>query len=401
MKSIIGLSVEAGQLRAVLSRGQEILWAGEEPWPTSGGRLETIKSLLLQAPAPRFRRPVVQACLGPTVAHVRLIRGLPPTSDPDLVRAMVQEGPRAFFLLEDHDFEITIPIQIEQGTAWVGALDRTALSDLAEGVSEAGLKFVLAAPAVSALMRAFKGDSAHWVDGEVTLTLRRSGKGIDALEQKTDDPGHPAPVPNQPVSALASLGEGGSVFGLAYGVTQVRRGDGLTVSPGKRPLTGGELTRRARAPLWIAVAGFLALTASPLAWAPAGRASEASLPPSLSSESVQTIHNQLTQANEVLRRAGQFEDGRSDLSHLLVRMAQLLPDSIFLVHLDIQGREGSAVLAGVSPEHAQVVLEAIPGVSSTGAGEGVAAHTERVRSLPHSRVRFQLTRGAAQAGNET
>ncbi|HYD54783.1 MAG TPA: hypothetical protein VEA99_19270, partial [Gemmatimonadaceae bacterium] len=215
----LGVGVTRDAVRAVLVRGGRVRWHGETPVASDEGLADAIVRLVAQAPRARLVRPRLAVVLGPSLAQLKPLAGLPPVADARLLARVVREGASRFFLVPARGLVVPDARRRSDGAVWGAALDAEAVDEVQRAAERLGLALRCIAPAVAALGHATTAASLEWRDGPHRLRLTHAG-GVPSLVERlpasTDEPPAPPAVP-----ALARLGADAWRWADAWAATTV------------------------------------------------------------------------------------------------------------------------------------------------------------------------------------
>lgn len=390
----IGLALGHDSLRAVVVRGGRITWTGEAAREPGAPRADEIVALLSAVPLPRWPRPVLAVAVGPHASQVKRLEGLPPLTDGEVLRAIVQQRPEAFFLQNGTPVRTTGVRPAGEGAAWSAAIDVTHVDSVRQAAAVLRLRLAFVAPSAVVLPRVLEDERFVVADGPVALDVTRSAGGFESIRRlpaSAAEAMEPAPV-----AALRAIDDPAR-FAEAYGAAVAAPGDPLTLGPaGDVPWEARRRRRRLLPPAILAAAAAAALLLSPLQPYLAARRAEAELREVQASNAWRLTVDVLAQRERVtaaLAEVDSFALARPRQAALLAALARALPDSAALEKVEV--RDGEARLVIVAPRAAGAIsaLRAAPGlgevalvgqVAETPAANGFLQRaTLRVRTAAH------------------
>lgn len=378
---LLGVSVGATHVRAVLWWCHTIQWAGEAPYEGPAALADAIARLAGEAGGTVRRARVV---LERDVVQLRSIVPAPPLKPQALRRYVALDAPRLFRhngaqLVTDG---VRIPLTKDSSALWAAAAPEPLVLSVLAGCVQAGLTLEGLGPAADVLPSATTDRRSPLVfpnggTSEV-LDVGPSGTWQSRLIRGT---GHG----NSPVLAapLAALGEQAHHFAAAYSVAvAVPR---LTLLPTEtRAAEQRRGLRRlfrllgAGAALWLIAGGVHVGRLVGLRDA-ATRSLGAAAP---AVDSALTARRDLNLARMTLSSVARTAAGRSRHVALLAAITKALGDSTYLAALQVTS-DGTVRLAGYAPVAARVV-----------------AQLERVAALKDVRLEGPITRERGAEGRE-
>lgn len=378
---LLGVSVGARHVRAVLWWQGAIQWAGEAPYQGPGDLAETVARLAGEAGAPVRRARVV---LERDVVQLRSIVPVPPLKPSALRRYVALDAPRLFRhngvpLVTDG---VRIALTKDSVALWAGAAPEPLVLSVLAGCAQAGIALESLGPAADVLPSATAAGQSTLVfpnggTSEV-LDVGPWGTWQSRLIRGTtrgDSPVFAAP--------LAALGEQAHHFAAAYSVAiAVPR---LTLLPTETRAAEERRRRRglfrllsAGAALWL-IAWGVHVGRLVLARDAATRSLGAAAP---AVDSALNARRDLNLARMTLSTVTRTAAGRSRQVSLLAAITQSLSDSIYLAAFQVTS-DGTVRLAGYAPVAARVV-----------------AQLERVAALEDVRLEGPVTRERGAGGTE-
>jgi hypothetical protein len=359
VKRVLGVSVGASTVRAVLIERGAVRWAGTAEYVDLDELADAIARLAGEAGAPVRRARVV---LERDVVQLRSIVPAPPLKATALRRYVALEAARLFRkngapLVTD---AMRIPLTKTTAALWAGAAAEPLVQAAFTGCTQAGLTVEVLGPAADVLACA-----VVTADGPIAFsnggTTELLELGIDGVCQSRKVR-NGVPVDGQPPSreftrALASLGDQASHFAGAYGAaTALPR---LSLLPAEARAAQERHSRHRMiklvalgTALWLLAGGTYV---GRLAWTRhVATRSLGALATTIDSALAQ--RRELGLADATLRAASQAEHRRSRHLALLAAVTRALGDSTYLVAVQVTP-EGVVRLAGYAPVAARVVAD--------------------------------------------
>jgi hypothetical protein len=352
---VIGISVGAAHVRAVLWWRDAIQWAGAATYESADALAEAIARLAGEAGAPVRRARVV---LERDVVQLRSIVPAPPLKAGALRRYVALEAPRLFRqngapLVTDG---VRIALTKDSAALWAGAAPEPLVQAVLAGCAQAGLALEALGPAADVLPWA----TSHPLGSLVF----RNGGSSEAIEVGPGGTWQSRLIwgvgnGESPLlaAALAAMGEHAHHFAAAYaGAIAVPR---LRFLPAEARAAEERRSRRRimtllgiGAALWLVAAG---IHVGRLAWIrqAATRSLGAAAP---AVDSALAARRDLDLARATLATVARADAARSRHVALLAAVTQALGDSTYLAALQITP-EGVVRLAGYAPVAARVVAQ--------------------------------------------
>lgn len=350
---VIGISVGATHIRAVLWWRDAIQWAGAAQYEGPGSLADTIARLAGEAGAPVRRARVV---LERDVVQLRSIVPVPPLKPVALRRYVALEAPRLFRhngapLVTDG---VRIALTKDSAALWAGAAPEPLVQAVLAGCAQAGLSLEGLGPAADVLPWAalHRQSPLTFVNGGTSEVLDVSAGGTWQSRLVRGMGNGEPPVLAAP---LATLGEEAHHFTAAYAaaITLPR----LALLPTEARAAQERRGRRRMmrlfgigAALWLVAAG---IHVGRLAWI--RQTATQSLGAAASAvDSALVVRGDLDLARATLGTIARAEAGRSRHVALLAAVTQALGDSTYLAAFQVTP-EGVVRLAGYAPIAARVV----------------------------------------------
>jgi hypothetical protein len=364
---VLGLSIGAASVRAVLVRRGAIAWAGQAPYAGPGELAEVIARLAGEAGLPVRRARVV---LERAVVQLRAFEPAPPLRGQAAGRWVALEAPRLFrkngaALVTD---AVLITLGHGRAALWAAAAPEPLLRTVLDACGEAGLRVESLGPVAEVLPRAWT-TAPRWT--ELSPVVIPNGDSAEVLEaaprgvwrsRLVRGAGNGTPVTW--VAALDPLGVDAAQFAPAYaGAVAVPR---LQLLPAEARAAGArERHRRAVCLLALAAAFWVGAGAISvgrlLSTLQAATRSLAAIRPRV--DSALAARRDLDAGTLALATVDAAARARSRHLVLLAQLSRALDDSTYLVALKV-GVEGTVRLVGYAPRAARVLaaLERVPTV---------------------------------------
>jgi hypothetical protein len=386
MGPVLGISVCATYVRAVLWWRDAIRWAGAAPYESPDDLADAIARLAGEAGMPVRRARVV---LERDVVQLRSIVPAPPLKSAALRRYVALEAPRLFRKNGAPLVTDGVNVAVAKGTAalWAGAAAEPVAQAVLAGCAQAGLSVEALGAASDVLPRAFNavgGEPLVVSQGQVIEVLDLGIAGVWRSRRIVHAPVHGQKPSPELTPALAALGDDASQFAAAYAAAVAL--PRLALLPAEARAAQERCGRRRiikfaalGAALWLLAAGTYV---GRLAWV--RHVATRSLGAAAATvDSALAVRRELGLAEATLATVGRAEQRRSRHLALLAAVTRALGDSTFLVALQVTP-DGVVRLAGWAPVAARVV-----------------ADLERMDGLRDVRLEGPVTRETRNAKRET
>lgn len=350
---LLGISVGATHVRAVLWWRDAVRWAGAAPYDGADALAEAIARLAGEAGAPVRRARVV---LERDVVQLRSIVPAPPLKPGAMRRYVALEAPRLFrhngaALVTDG---VRVAVTKDSAALWAGAAPEPLVLAVLAGCAQAGLALGALGPAADVLPRATSSPhgSLVFANGGTceVLDVGDGGTWQSRLIRGLANGGSPALA-----APLAALGEEAHHFTAAYAAAIAL--PRLTLLPAEARAAQERRGRRrvmrlvgVGAVLWLVAAG---IHVGRLAWIrqSATRSLGAAAP---AVDSALAARRDLDLARATLATIARAEEGRSHHVALLAAVTQALGDSTYLAAFQVMP-DRTVRVAGYAPVAARVV----------------------------------------------
>ena len=361
MNPLLGVSVSAVAVRAVLVQRGAIVWAGQADYHGAADLAEVLARLASEPAVPVRRARLV---FERDVVQLRTVTPAPPLKAEALRRYVALEATRLF--RKNGAPLITDGLVVAPGPGaralWAGAVAEPLAEAAAAGCTQAGVRLEAVGAAAEVLpwalaTRPTAGDIAV-PNGTTTEVLAWGPRGVWRSRRV---PGvRPGSAPWH--AALAAMGTEAAHFAPAYAATRSR--PRLDLSPPSRGAARrGRIRQRRRvvaasaAALWLlalaSYAGRLAVTAQ------ATRSALAATAPAV--DTALALRRNLDAATATLATIAAAERSRSRELPLLAALTGALGDSTYLVAFRAE-QDGTLRLVGYAPAATRVLaeLESVP-----------------------------------------
>jgi len=385
-RPILGLSVGAATVRAVLVDRKSIGWAGQVGYTGLAELADVIARLAAEADRPVRRARVV---LEREVTQLRSLAPAPPLKGDAMRRWVDLEASRLF--RKNGAPLVTAAARValspKAAALWAAAAVESLVRAVLDGCAQAGLAVESVGPAAEVLPRALAAAPGAANADPIVIPSGATAEVLDVgpggawrsrLVRSVDG----AP-PVTWVPALATLGEEAAHFAPAYAAAVAL--PRLQLLPADTRVAHGHAARKrhvrllaAALCLWVAAG---ATYIARLSWTlHSSTTSLAALRGSL--DSALALRRDLDGATHALATIQAAEAGRSRQLALLAELARALDDSTYVMALNV-GAGRTVRLVGYAPRAAKVL-----------------AALERVSLLHEARLEGPVTREAANGNRE-
>lgn len=365
MSAMLGLSVSASTIRAVLVERGAIRWAGQAPYASDEDVAEVIARLAGESGKPVRRARVA---LERDTVQLRTISPLPPLKPGAHRRYVALEAPRLFRKNGAPLVTDGIGVAAESNThvLWAAAAPEPLLRRILEGAAQAGIRVEALAPAADVLPAALAArPSGELVlpNGETSEVLSVSAAGTWRSRVRR---GARSDEPLVWASALTELGAEAPVLAAAYAVT-IQRPRLELWPPETQARRASEVRRHllrimlAGVACWLLAVGIY--VGRIFAMLHASTAYVKSV--STGVDSALSVRRDLEAGRATLATMARAEQGRSRQVAVVVAVTAALGDSAYLTTFQALP-DGTVHMSGYASSAPLVlaVLEHIPGLSN-------------------------------------
>ena len=400
MTTRVGLGIGRDSVRAVLVRGNRIVWSHVTAVTDEIGLREAIELTLRSLPRKRGRRRKVFAAVGPSLTQLKGLSPGPASND-HLLGAAVSANIGRFFLRNGVPLRVSGVRRDTPQRAWIAAIEEPAVVAIEEACQTVRLRYLGAVPSLAVLNHAIRnaGESNRilWRDDDVTgeVTIE-NGKLAHATRASSDARAENAPRLVEPVQALN--GEGWRLAD-AYAGTVADPKDPLVL----RPMADGVRQRRRVAVRRVVLAAFtlaIGLTAlfAPGLLATRSRTNADARLVQLAplQRQVSTTQQSLGKVNRALQRISEFGTDRPRMAHLLASITESAPLMTAMLNVRVDSSGGS--LLALSPHGAEVfaAISKLPSVTGARITAPLTRETLESTELERVAIRFQFLRAATK-----
>jgi hypothetical protein len=366
---VIGIAVARDHVRILGLGDGKIRWASEAELTDEASLAPAIVELLAAAPIPAWPRPAAIAAIGPAFAQTKAVAGLPPLTDPDSLRSVIQESAGRFFLRNGIPLVTSGVRLIEPGRAWVAAFNLPVVHAVESACRTARVRLRGITSTAVVLGRAVQDDSVVWQDGSLAIEaefadgaligVRRRSAGQAAAPDAMSF-GDESPRLAEP---LADLGDAGWRFADAYGAALTPANEPILFRPGRatdREVPKWRLQAAATAFVVAVVAGLLAPGLAAIRAGDEARDRIATLAEEW--RTAAAAESRLRETTAALGEVASFDASRRSVTLLLADLTRALPDGSALTSFQMDTTGGN--LTALTPRAAGVLdaLERVPGL---------------------------------------
>lgn len=395
----VGLYVGSDWIAAVALRRNRLVWHADGE-RTGDLSLDAQLACLLQgAPSTRYPRPSVFVALGPMVAQVKQLRGLPPIDRPRVLRQLIQGSPNRFFLETPTAPAVAMPMRSLEGW-WVSVADAETIATIESVCTRRGLNVCGVRPVAVLLDHALANPTIEtgitWSDGPAILQMTYGDRGITSLHRGSAPGGRTPPLAADVAGPLAALGVGAWRFAGAFAAARAGSSAPLPLWRAGDGRRGPRQLARRVASISTLVIGAAVTLAAPGVTAVRSRAESDRAFEVLrtTASSVARERMALEQQQAALRQVRTFADTRRLITPMLSSLSIQLPESTAIIALRLDTLGGSLVT--LSPVGAELVpaIGDTPGVDAIQLSAPITRETVGPVELQRIAVRFRFKRRA-------
>lgn len=396
MRTRIGLSVGAREVRAVWIESGVVRWHGGAAIETAAQIDDALRGLLEGSPR-KLARARMNVVLSPAWVQAKPLYGLPRVESRRVANQLLSQNQQAFFLWKGQPSVLADIQSSSDGVAWGAAFEPGMLESLARVLRAARMRLGQIAPAISALAALVPDGSYWWSDGAERFELQAYRRELRRVRRVDDAAGiETLPLPE----SLRTIGEDAGQYLAAYAAA---------IAPRRLPLAWRPRADASRVRLWkraARVAACIALLASVgfALVAPGIRAAryaaewQSELARSRAAQSeLARVESDLRRVSEALDQVAVYSAGRGGITRALASLSRSLPDSTAILTLHLDSANGS--FTAISP-HVTDVLPALDDSEAIAAPRIMGSVTRDViagATVERAAFRFRRPRMTRQA----
>lgn len=359
-----GVELASEAARAVVVEHGRITWSGEAPVTPDVSAADALRSLASEALGARTSCARLAVAVGPSLAQLRRLHGLPRVRDPRTLSAVVQQSAGRYFRQNGTPM-VTTPLgEREAERAWAGAIEEPVVDIVADVGRTLRFASTAIVPVAGILGHAAPGCELTWRDGDVALELRFDGTRLATCRCL---PWHLASGEHGtgavPAPALRALGAEAIRFAGAYAATAASSSP-LALRPA-HAIAEPTRSRLAIAGLACAAGLTFSLVAPSIAAARAERSATARLALlSATANAAERTEHSLAANAKLMSQLTDFERSATPKTLFLASLTCAIDDETTLVSLQLEPSGGT--LSAITPSAAALLgkLESIPDVAS-------------------------------------
>ena len=371
MRYRVGIGLSANTVRVVVLKRQRIVWSAERAVPVEQTLEAVLFEVLTAAPIPKWRRCSACISVGPSLAIVRKLTGLPPVSTDALALELMRSNADRFLPRLPETSHVAAVRLVEPGVVWAATANSEAIEAVQRACEHARVRLDTFAPSCMVLSRAAADQGTdvqvNWSDGtaSVDVTLTADGR-VEAITRLSN--GHDRPEGMRPRLAkhLNTLGPDAWSYADAYGAALLGRKANLAF---RLPKVGGSSSqgRVPRLRLMIAafvfLLGLIAALAAPILGAKTLQTTDKRRLNEIadSARAAATVEGELRSAQSRLRAMAEFQAARRSPSFVLATLTRVLPHRTALVAFRIDSAGVSLVAIGANVMTALAALDTTRG----------------------------------------
>lgn len=388
MNRCLGVAISCEHVHAVLVERSRAVWAIVEAIGQRELR-DVLTAVLEQAPV-RRRDPIAVA-LGPSRCQLRRVDGLPPVSDPAVLRHLVQESANRFFLQGTHALRVSTVRTVGIGSVWAAAAEEPIVHAVETACAAQRRRLEVLVPSVVAIARLDPVEDGAFtiVDGGIRVEAEVSRGLITSLRRMSHSGPPPDDIGSFPTQ-LSDLGEGAAQFAAAWCATRVRPSDPL-VFPRTSQRGDVPVRRIARAGVALLVAALFAASAPGVEAHFALAAAEArlrDLGPDRSAAMAQLAD--LQRVSLALAELEDFVASRRERTLFIADLATRLPAGSAILDFQLDSAAGSMTIVAPTGSPLLAGLDA-DGIRSPAISGPVVRYDQGDAPADRYSIRFRLS----------
>jgi hypothetical protein len=399
----LGIGVSRESIRVVAVRGRTVLWTSECVNGDDNVPFDSLLAVLRKSMPWQFPRPVAVASLGPSMARIKSVHGVPPVAT-SLLAADIVRANCTRFLPRFSEARFVGAVQSNDRTRiWAITALQSPMDAVERACRATGVRLVgfVAAPLVlgAALRARSSGQCFAWQDGDVTATVELNEKGIVskiAYRPDTASATTPPCVASEFCDELIASRPERWRFADAYGAAVLGRHAPIFCATNtNKATTGRAVPRRRFVVAGLAfVLGLLAVAAVPILSPKVARLRDESQLRALSSSGRAALAREaaLRRQADAIKRASDFlMKSRSSLA-LLRQITNALPSEVALVSLHIDSAGGVIIAIGDGVARAVTGLDSVAAITSPHLSSPVTREVVGGQEMERAAIAFGIRR---------
>jgi hypothetical protein len=361
----LGVELASDAARAVVLEQGRITWSGESAIGPDASAADALHALATEALGRRASRARLAVAVGPALAQLRRLHGLPRVRDARTLSAIVQQSTGRYFRQNGTPM-VTTPLgERAADGAWAGAIEEPVVDVVAELGRTLRFTSTSLVPVAEILGHAAPDSGFTWHDGDVAIEVRYDGARLVACRCV---PSHLVSGEHGAGAALAAplrtIARDGVRWAGAYAAAVAASASPLSLHPA-RALADPTRSRLVAAGIACAAGLIFSFLAPSIAAARAERNATARIA-SLSAVAAGTEQNErsLAASARLLSQLAQFQRSATPKTLFLAALTCAIDDETTLVSLQLEPSAGT--LSAITPSAASLLgkLESIPEVAS-------------------------------------
>ena len=378
----LGLGVGPSRVALAIMLKRRVVWLGVEPIADVSDITSAVSTLIGNAPRPRLGMPTIAVAMGPALAQIRPLVGIPVGADDDAIDGILSNAHDLYFL-KRASRSLAGGCRYSSGQVWGTSIDQDVAESVQRALHGRRCRLVGFAASATVLAKYVPAASFTWSDGTHRICVQHTNGELDSVR--------PAPQSLEDLDISVPLDghDGVMSTSAADAIAAAAWGHRIRLVKPPRLTTTSDFQKFVAAGIAVAVAGivtapFLTTTAAPAETR-------------MSSEerariaAVRQTESDIDTLTAVLNEAADFANTRVSIAVFLNTLGSILPRHAMVTQLRIQGDGVTLTLQAASMSETLTTLLAHPWIS-TAAVQGAVRH-EVIDGVPIQTANLSLTLG--------
>jgi hypothetical protein len=380
-----GLGIGTDRATLVVMQRRCVIWAATASFEPGSDRVELLVGLMADLPRQRLRSPRLVVAVGPTLAQIRPLTGLPKQSDIATINQIVAHSPEVFFLRGRGQLIAGAASIAPSGQSWATAIEAVVVDEVTAAATRARVQIQGFAATVAVLPGVAGSPDPVWIDAGVAVRVHHKNGLAQQVQHLRSVPADTADVLLPDISCRQ-----GSLWTIADAVAAAVARDLPMLQPASASVNP------ARGRLRGAVAVALAAAAGAIV-APVRLQLESAETRQLLEThatgiaAARTMQSDLIALTDLLEDAASFDGTRVSIAALLIDIGRVLPDHTTLRHIRVQPQQPIALtVSSRSIPEALASLERVGGIEDVHISGAVGQVNEDSGPLQHAIITFRI-----------
>lgn len=348
MSTRIGLYIGMDRLACVVLTRNRVVWHSARERSVDLPLSADLDDMLGELRPGRLARPALFATLGPALAQVKQLRGLPPVESPRVLKQLIEGSPSRFFLAAETTPIVATPMKTGGGW-WAAVADAAAVSAIATLCARrswrAGGTSPLAMVLKEALAPEVEAESITWRDGDADIKAHYAKRQLISISRtrRVSD----SALESHAELAPALMGLGNQAWQHAGAYAAARAGAAAPLQLHQRREDEANPRHVVRRGLTVAavLVGLVVILAAPGTVAARVRAQNEHIMEGLKSSAAAVARDRYAtqQVDGALRQVRAFAATRRLVTPLLSSLSTQLPESTAIINLRVDTLGGTVV----------------------------------------------------------